>query len=95
MFFCIYHQHPEIKHLFYKLHANSFDFHRELIQEAIENNEIKENIDIGTLARFIHTIFKRCLYLRVFHSDLSIIELVNANLKVIDEVTKKIIVNVC
>ena len=89
LFSSIFHQYPESRPLFYKLHEESFDFYLELAEEAVENNEIKEGIDARTLAIFIHTIFKGYLDLFVFKPDLSIEDLVNSNLKIIEEMTKK------
>lgn len=89
LFSSIFHQYPEIRPIFHKLHTESYIFYQEVVQEAIENKEIKDSIDNKELTIFIHTIFKGYIDLCVFHPDLSIEELVNANLTMIKELTKK------
>ncbi|MDR2967146.1 MAG: TetR/AcrR family transcriptional regulator [Methanobacteriaceae archaeon] len=91
LFSSIFHQHPETRPLFYKLHADSFNFYQKLVEEAIENNEIKEGWDVKSLTIFIHSVLKGYLDLAVFHPALSIEEIMNVNLKAIKEITKKII----
>jgi AcrR family transcriptional regulator len=87
LFSSIFHQHPETRPIFYKLHKESYDFYKELVQVAVENKEIKYNMEIETLATFIHTIFKGYIDLCIFHPDLSIEELVEVNLKMIRKMT--------
>ena len=89
LFSSIFHQHPEIRSIYYKLHTESYSFYQELAQEAVENKEIKEDIDIKTLTIFIHTIIKGYIDLYVFHPGLSIEEIVDSNLRMIKEITKK------
>ncbi|MCL2116501.1 MAG: TetR/AcrR family transcriptional regulator [Methanobrevibacter sp.] len=89
LFSSIFHQHPETRPLFYKLHVDSYNFYQELVEEALENNEIKENIDVRSLTIFIHTVLKGYVDLCVFNPDLSIKEIMEVNLKVIEEITKK------
>jgi len=87
LFSSIFHQHPETRPIFYKLHTESYDFYRELVQEAVKNNEIKYDMDVESLAIFIHTIFKGYIDLCLFHPDLQIEELIDSNLKMIKEMT--------
>jgi len=89
LFSSIFHQHPETRPIFYKLHAKSFEFYQKLAQEAIDNNEVIETIDAKTLAIFIHTIFKGYIDLFVFHPGLAIEEIVTSNLKVIERMILK------
>ena len=88
LFSSIFHQHPETRPTFYKLHNESHNFYQELIEEAIKNKEIKEDVDVKALTIAIHTTLKGYIDLCVFHPELSIEELVGANLKMINEVTK-------
>jgi AcrR family transcriptional regulator len=88
LFFSIFHHHPKIKHIFHKIHAESYDFHQELVKEAIENKEINKDTDVRALSLFIHTILKGYLYLCVFHPELSTEEIMNTNLKIIEKVSK-------
>lgn len=89
LFFSIYHQHPETRYLFHELHTETFNFHLELIQDAVKNKEIRDDVDIETLSMHIHTTIKGYLYLCVFDLDISIEKLIAANLKLIDEITRK------
>ena len=89
LFSSIFHQHPETRSIFYELHAKSFEFYHELAQEAIDNNEIKENIDVKTLAIFIHTVLKGYIDLFVFHPGLSLEEIVDSNLKMFESLILK------
>ncbi|MCL2157290.1 MAG: TetR/AcrR family transcriptional regulator [Methanobrevibacter sp.] len=88
LFSSIFHQHPETRPLFYKLHMDSYDFYQELVEKAIENNEIKEDIDVKALSIFIHTILKGYVDLCVFQPNLSIEEMMEINLKAIEKITK-------
>lgn len=89
LFSSIFHQHPETRPIFHKLHNESYEFYQALVQEAIKNKEINENIDVKTFAIFLHTVFKGFIDLFVFHPDLSLEELVNTNLKIIEKLSKK------
>jgi AcrR family transcriptional regulator len=89
LFFRSVHQPPKYKLLFHKLHEESFNFYRELVQEAIENKEIKNDIGREALTMFIHTVFTGYLYLGVFYLDLPTEKYMDANLKTIDEMIKK------
>ncbi len=85
----IYHHYPQTRDMFTKLHDNLYDFYYELIQEAIENKEIRGDIDIKTLVIFIQTILKGYIDLYVYQPHISFEELVDANLKMIQEAIKK------
>ena len=89
LFSSIFHQHPETRPLFYELHKESFSFYQELVEEAIENKEIKEDIDVKSMTICIHTVLKGYLDLCIYLPDLAIEDLVNANLKMIEEMAKK------
>lgn len=72
-----------------RLHDNLYDFYYELIQEAIENKEIREDLDIRTLVIFIQTLIKGYIDLYVYQPNISFEELIDANLKMIQEIIKK------
>lgn len=84
-----YHQHTEIRPVFYEIHDELYDLYYELVQEAIENKEIREDIDIRTLVIFIQTCLKGYLDLWVYQPNFSFEELVDSNMKMIWEVIKK------
>jgi len=88
LFSSIFHHHPETRPLFYKLHEESYKFYKGLVDDAIEKKEINEGVDARRFTIFIHTIFKGYIDLCVFHPELSIEELVEANLRIIEDVIK-------
>ena len=85
----IYHQYPEIRPLFIELYNGYNDFFCELIQEAIENNEVRDDVDIKILAMHVSSSFRGCLDLWMNQLEFSIEELVEANLTMLVEATKK------
>lgn len=85
----IYHHYPEVRDMITWLHDNLYDFYYELIQEAIENKEIREDLDIRTLVIFIQTLIKGYIDLYVYQPNISFEELIDANLKMIQEIIKK------
>ncbi len=85
----IYHYYPEVRDMITRLHDNLYDFYYELIQEAIENKEIREDLDIRTLVIFIQTLIKGYIDLYVYQPNISFEELIDANLKMIQEIIKK------
>ena len=85
----IYHQHPEARHLFYELHDELYSFYCGLVQDAIENGEIRDDIDIDMLVIFIQTIFKGYIDLWVYQPNFSFEKLVESNKKLLLETIKK------
>ena len=85
----VYHQHPEIRSEFYEIHDELYGLYYELIQEAIEKKEIRDDIDVKTLTLFIHSCLKGYLDLWVYQPNLSFEELVDSNIKMIWEAIKK------
>ncbi len=85
----IYHHYPQTRDMFTELHDNLYDFYYELIKEAIENKEIRGDIDIKTLVIFIQTILKGYIDLYVYQPHISFEELVDSNVKMIQEAIKK------
>lgn len=85
----IFHQHPEVRHLFYELHDELYDFYCELVQDAIENGEIRDDVDIEMLVMFIQTICKGYIDLWVYQPNFSFEKLVNSNLKLMWDAIKK------
>lgn len=85
----IFHQHPEIRHLFYELYDELYEFLYDLIQEAIEKKEIRDDIDIEELVTFIKTNLKGYLVVIVCQPNFSAEKLLNANMKLIWEAVKK------
>ena len=87
LLFTIVLQHPKFGFLLNDFHKDSYNFYRELVEEAIKNKEINEEIDAETLTMFIHAIFTGYLHLWVFYTGST--EYMNANLKTIKEIIKK------
>jgi len=85
----VYHQHPEIRPTFYEIHEELYDFYYELVQESIENEEIRDDIDIRTLVIFIQSCLKGYLDLWVYQPNFSFEELVDSNMKLMWEAIKK------
>lgn len=85
----IFHQHSEVRYIFHELHDKLYDFYYELIKEAIENKEIREDIDIEMLTIFIQTVVKGYTDLWVYQPKLSFEKIVDANLKLTWDAIKK------
>lgn len=85
----IFHQNNQFRHLFYGIYDDLYDFYFELIQEAVENKEIRDDIDIKTLVMFIQTCLKGYVDLWVFQPNFSIEELIDSNIKMIWEAVKR------
>jgi len=85
----VFHQHPEIRQEFYEIHDDLYNLFYELIQEAIEKEAIREDIDIRTLVIFIQTSLKGYLDLWMYQPDFSFEEIVDSNVKMIWEAIKK------
>jgi len=85
----IYHQYPEVRPQFIEMHNDLNDFYHELIQEAIEKGEIRDDVDIKTLVILIQSSLRGYLDLWLNQSEFSIEELVEANISMIYEVIKK------
>jgi AcrR family transcriptional regulator len=89
LFKSIFHHYPKVRHHFYELNKKLFNLYCELFQEAVENNEIRDDIDIKTLAVFVQTTLKGYTDMWSFHSELSLEEIVDDNIKMIWEAIKK------
>jgi AcrR family transcriptional regulator len=84
-----FHQHPEFRYLFHESHDRLYDFYYELIEEAIENKEIREDIDVKMLVIFVQTIIKGYTELWVYQPNLSLEKIIDANIKLMWEAIKK------
>ena len=73
----------------HKLHNEIFNFCHELVEEAVEKNEIRDDIDIKKIAVFIHTTLKGYIGLLVYQPEVTIDELVEYNMELIWEAIKK------
>ena len=89
MYTSIYHHHPEIRPKFCELCEEAHDFYKKLILEAIEKNEIRDDIDIEGLIKFIKTIFNGSLLLMVFQPNLQYQKLVEGNMELLWEAVKR------
>ncbi|MDR2966608.1 MAG: TetR/AcrR family transcriptional regulator [Methanobacteriaceae archaeon] len=85
----IYHQNPESRPIFYELHDQLYDFYYKLVQDAIKNGELRDDVDIEMLVMFIQTIFKGYIDLWVYQPNFSFKKLVDANAKLMWEAIKK------
>jgi len=85
----IYHQYPQIRHLFHEMHDDLFGFYNEMIQEAVENKEIRDDIDIKSLNIFIQTSLKGYVDLWLNQPNLLFDEIINANVEMVWEAIKK------
>jgi len=81
IFYSSVYKPTKCKLILHKLYEESFNFYRELVEEAVENKEINDDTDVDALAMSIHTILKGCLHLWVFYPDLPSKKYINANLK--------------
>ncbi|MCL2116222.1 MAG: TetR/AcrR family transcriptional regulator [Methanobrevibacter sp.] len=84
----IFHQNPETRHLFYQLHEELYSFYYDLVKDAIEKKEIRDDIDIESLVMFIQSNLKGYIDLWVYQPDISFKKLVDSNLKMIWEAIK-------
>jgi len=85
----IYHQYPEIRPLFLEMHCDINDFYYELIQEAIEKGEIRDDLDAKTLTILIQSSLRGFLNLWMNQSEFQCEELIEANLNMLWETIKK------
>jgi len=85
----IYHQHPEVRLQFIEMHNDLNDFYYELIEEAMDNGEIRDDYDIRTLVILIQSCLRGHLDLWMNQLEFSFEELVESNLKMIWEAIKK------
>ena len=85
----IYHQYPEIRSLFFEMHNDLNDFYSELIQEAIEKGEIRDDIDVKTLTILIQSSLRGFLNLWMNQSEFPCEELMEANISMVWEAIKK------
>ena len=85
----IYHHHPKVRSAYHKLNEKLFGLYYEVFQEAIENKQIREDIDIKTLVIFFQTILKGYTDMWTYQPNISIEEIIDANIKMIDEAIKK------
>ncbi|MCL2687231.1 MAG: TetR/AcrR family transcriptional regulator [Methanobrevibacter sp.] len=85
----IYHQYPEIRPMFHEMHNDLNDFYQELVQEAIEKEEIRDDIDVKTLVILIQSSLRGYLNLWMTQSEFSFGELVEANINMLWNSIKK------
>ena len=85
----IYHQYPQVRHLFHEMHDDLWEFYNELLQEAIENEEIRGDIDVKSLNIFIETSLKGYIDLWLNQPNLLFDEIVETNVNLIWEAIKK------
>ena len=84
----VFHQYSEARNIFHEVQHDLNDFYGELIQEAIEKGEIRDDIDIKTLNIFIQSLIKGHITL-LAQSNFSFEEIVEADVSMIWEVIKK------
>jgi len=85
----VFHEYPEVRHMFYEFQQDLNGFYYELIQEAIEKGEIREDIDIKAMNIFIQSCIKGHITLWLNQSDFSFEEIVEADINMIWDVIKK------
>jgi len=85
----IYHQYPEVRHMFYEMQHSLNDFYFELLEEAVEKNEIRMDIDLKTLNIFIQSCLKGHITLWLNQTDFSLEEIIGDNIKMIGELIEK------
>ncbi|MDR2967509.1 MAG: TetR/AcrR family transcriptional regulator [Methanobacteriaceae archaeon] len=84
----IYHKHPEISTA-HEIHDELYKFFYELVQEAVENNEIRDDMSVRKIVIFIQTSLKGFIGLLVFQPHIAVDELVESNIELIWEAIKK------
>jgi len=82
----VYHQYPEVRHIYHEVRNDLNNFYQELIQEAVENGEISDDVDTKALSIFIQSCLKGHITLWLNQSDFSLEEIVGANLRMIKEI---------
>jgi AcrR family transcriptional regulator len=85
----IYHQSPEVRHFYHEIGVVLYDFYIDLVQEAIDNGEIRDDIDVGMIVVFIQSIFKGYIDLWVYQPHVPFKQLVESNTKLVWEAIKK------
>ena len=84
----IYHRHPDVSTA-HEIHEEIYKLFYELVQEGVENEEIRDDISIKKIAIFLQTSFKGYIGLLVFQPYLPLEESVKYNLELIWEAIKK------
>jgi len=85
----VFHQYPEVRHMFHEFQHDLNGFYYELLQEAIEKGEIRDDIDIKTINIFIQSCIKGHITLWLNQSDFSFEDIVEADINMIWDVIKK------
>jgi len=85
----VFHHHPEIRHYFYEGHDKLFELYYEMVEEAIENGEVRDDIDIKKTTILINTALKGYTVLWVYIPELTLDEIVKANIEMIWNSIKK------
>ena len=84
-----FHQYPEVRPMFNEMQHSLNDFYQELLREAIDKGEIREDIDIKTMNIYIQSCIKGHITLWLNQSDFSLEEIVDSNIYMISDVLKK------
>ena len=85
----VFHQYPEVRVMFQEMQHDLNDFYQELIQEAVEKGEIRDDISIKTMNIFIQSCLKGYITLWLNQSDFSFEEIVKDDINMIWDVIKK------
>ena len=84
----IYHKHPEVMTA-NEIHEEIYKLFYELVQEAVENKEIRDDIGIKKIAIFLQTSLKGYVGLLIFQPNLPLEKSVEYNMELIWEAIKK------
>lgn len=58
LFVSIFHEHPEMRSMFYDVHKEVYKYCQHLTQKGLKNNEIRDDIDPDKIALLIFTFYK-------------------------------------
>ena len=89
LFLSTHFQYPHTRYIFNQIAVDLVEFYRKISKEAVEKKEIVPEIDAKTLATFIQTVFRGYIYLSNGNPVLTSQDLIDANLKVFEQLTVK------
>jgi AcrR family transcriptional regulator len=84
----VYHQNPEFRHLYHGIHTELLHFYERQIKEAIDNNEIRSDLDENKITTFLLSVLKGFVDLWITLPDMSIGKIINDNVEMIWEAIK-------
>jgi len=77
----IIHAHPEARPLFYQLYDGLFVFLKEVFQEAMDNDEIRDDLDVESVVIYFQTLFEGYINLWIVKPNYPFEKIMDINLQ--------------